>query len=179
MNSPSKIIPPLNLKNWIDENRHLLKPPVNNKVIYPHHDFIVMVVGGPNQRHDFHVNEGEEFFYQIEGTIELHLRPYGENPLIITLNPGDIFLLPPSTPHSPQRPASSVGLVIERKRRGDEIDIFEWYCPHCDLIVYSDSLHLTDIVTELPKVFAQFYSKPEAKLCPHCEKTYDFTIPKS
>lgn len=55
------IATPINLNKWIDENRHLLKPPVGNKVVYElSEDFIVMVVGGPNSRKDYHFEEGEE-----------------------------------------------------------------------------------------------------------------------
>src|ERR1043166_2517075 len=106
---------PLNFKKWIDENRHLLKPPVNNKVVYHDSDFIIMVVGGPNSRKDYHYNEGEEFYYQLEGDIVLKIIENGK-PVDIPIKEGDIFLLPPRTPHSPQRPANTVGLVMELHR---------------------------------------------------------------
>ena len=106
-----------NFKKWIDENRHLLKPPVGNKVVWKDREFIVMAVGGPNARTDFHVNQSEEFFYQLEGNMVLKLIGDDKKIVDMPITAGDIFLLPPNTPHSPQREAGSVGLVIERRRR--------------------------------------------------------------
>ncbi len=108
------LMPPFNFKKWIDEHRHLLKPPVGNQMVWQDRDFIVMVVGGPNSRTDFHIDESEEFFYQLEGDINLRIIEDGK-PRDMPIREGDIFLLPPKVPHSPQRPAGTVGLVIERK----------------------------------------------------------------
>ena len=118
------IIPPINFKKWIDENRELLKPPVCNKVVYEDTEFIIMVVGGPNTRKDYHVDEGEEFFYQLEGKMILRIME-DSKPKDIHINEGEIFLLPSKVPHSPQRYENSVGLVIERKRTKDELDGFQ------------------------------------------------------
>ncbi|HIA36095.1 MAG TPA: 3-hydroxyanthranilate 3,4-dioxygenase, partial [Flavobacteriales bacterium] len=121
------IVPPINFKQWIDDNRHLLKPPVGNQVVYEDTDFIIMVVGGPNARKDFHYNEGEEFYYQIEGDIQLPIIENGEV-RTIDIKEGEIFLLPPKVPHSPQRGPNTVGLVIERQRAKDEFDSCIWFC---------------------------------------------------
>ena len=118
-----RIIPPINFKNWINENRHLLKPPVGNSVVYDQGDFMIMVVGGPNSRKDYHVDPIEEFFYQLEGDMVLRIRQGGK-PKDIEINEGDIFLLPPKVPHSPQRFENTVGLVVERKRFKGELDGF-------------------------------------------------------
>ena len=99
---------PLNFKKWIDEHRHLLKPPVGNQQIWADREFMVTVVGGPNARKDFHVNQGEEFFYQLEGDITLHVLDEGKREAI-PIREGEIFLLPPNVPHSPQRPAEHRG----------------------------------------------------------------------
>jgi len=107
------LIPPFNLKSWIKENRHLLKPPVNNKVIYKDADFIIMVVGGPNSRKDFHYNEGEEFFYQLEGTIEIVVQQNGKAETL-TINEGDIFLLPAKVPHNPKRGPNTVKKIMKK-----------------------------------------------------------------
>src|SRR5579883_1017160 len=106
----------LNLQKWIDEHRHLLKPPVGNKMIWKDREFIIMVIGGPNSRTDYHSNGGEEFFYQLEGDMVLKLIEDGK-PHDLNIKEGEIFLLPPNVPHSPRRPPNTIGLVIERKRR--------------------------------------------------------------
>ena len=121
------MIPPINFKKWINDNRELLKPPVCNKVVYEDTEFIIMVVGGPNTRKDYHVDEGEEFFYQLEGKMTLRIIE-DNKPKDIHINEGEIFLLPSKVPHSPQRYENSVGLVIERKRTEHELDGFQWYC---------------------------------------------------
>ena len=84
---------PLNFKQWIDENRHLLKPPIGNAVVYNDAEFMIMVVGGPNSRTDYHIDPAEEFFYQIEGDMVLKVVEDGEF-RDITIREGDIFLLP-------------------------------------------------------------------------------------
>ena len=158
---------PLNFQKWIDEHRHLLKPPVGNQLVWQDRDFIVMVVGGPNSRTDFHIDESEEFFYQVEGDITLRVIEDGK-PVDIPIRQGEIFLLPPRVPHSPQRPAGTVGLVIERKRREGELDGFAWFCPRCDTKLYDEFLQVTNIVTQLPPLFERFYGNPEHSTCKQC-----------
>jgi 3-hydroxyanthranilate 3,4-dioxygenase len=157
---------PLNFKRWIEENRHLLKPPVGNKMIWEDREFIVMVVGGPNARTDYHINGGEEFFYQVEGDIVLKVIENGR-PVDIDIKEGDIFLLPPNVPHSPRRPAHSVGLVIERKRLPEELDGFAWHCESCGEKLYEERFQVTDIVQQLPPIFERFYKSDKTK-CPSC-----------
>ena len=161
------IIPPINFKKWIDENRHLLKPPVGNQVVYKDTEFIVMVVGGPNARKEFHYNEGEEFFYQIEGDMELPIRENGKI-RTITIKEGEIFLLPPRIEHSPQRYKNTVGLVIERQRKPDEMDACTWYCETCDNELYRAKFQLGDIVEQLPKLMQSFYDDVKLRTCKHC-----------
>jgi 3-hydroxyanthranilate 3,4-dioxygenase len=157
----------LDFKQWIDEHRHLLKPPVGNKVIWTDTEFIIMVVGGPNSRNDFHVDPAEEFFYQLEGDMVLrvvedgHLRD-------LPIRAGSILLLPPNVPHSPQRPAGSVGLVVERRRREGELDGLQWYCDQCDTLLYEEFFPLTDIETQFPPVFARFHGSEALRTCRHC-----------
>jgi len=157
----------LNFKKWIDDNRHLLKPPVGNKCIWKNREFVVMVVGGPNARTDYHYNEGEEFFYQLEGTMTLKIVDEEGQFRDITIGPGDIYLLPPKTPHSPQRPANTIGLVIERFRLPHEKDGFIWYCKKCHEKLYEEYFKLTDIETQFPEVFAHFNSSAHTK-CKKC-----------
>lgn len=157
---------PLNFKKWIDENRHLLKPPVGNKQIWEDRDFMVTVVGGPNSRTDFHINEGEEFFYQVEGNINLKILEDGK-PKDFPIHEGEIFLLPPRVPHSPQRPAGTVGLVIEHKRRPGELDGFVWVCPKCSEKLYEEFIELKSLVRDLPPVFDRFYNSDQC-VCKKC-----------
>ena len=163
------MMPPMNFKKWIDENKHNLKPPVSNKVIHQGKDFIVMVVGGPNSRTDFHVNETEEWFYQLEGSIFLRTVKDGKFE-DIHLNAGDVFLLPARTPHSPQRSAGSVGLVIEKIRSDKELDSLQWYCKNCVTKLYEESFHLTNIEKDFGAVFERYYNSAHVK-CPKCGTT--------
>jgi 3-hydroxyanthranilate 3,4-dioxygenase len=157
----------LNFKRWIDEHRHLLKPPVGNQQIWADREFMVTVVGGPNARADFHINQGEEFFYQLEGDITLRCIEDGA-PVDVPIREGEIFLLPPGVPHSPQRPAGTVGLVVERSRRPEEKDGFVWFCQGCGKKLYEEFFHLENLVTQLPPVFDRFYGNAEASTCKSC-----------
>lgn len=161
------MLPPINFKKWIESHRYLLKPPVGNKVVYEDTEFIIMVVGGPNTRKDYHIDEGEEFFYQLEGDMNLRIMENGI-PRDVPINEGDIFLLPPKVPHSPQRLKNTVGLVIERKRRSGELDGFQWYCDNCHSLLYEKYLPLTDIVKQLPPIFNGFWGNEDARTCNSC-----------
>lgn len=172
------VIRPFNLHKWIEENRHLLKPPVGNQTMYKDTgDFIVMVVGGPNSRKDFHYNESEELFYQVEGDIVVRIQEDGKI-VDIPIKEGEIFLLPGKTPHSPQRGANTVGLVIEKVREGDEIDGFLWFCENCHEKLYEEFLKVTDIVSQLPPVMERFYSDIEKRTCKKCGAVMEPPAPK-
>jgi 3-hydroxyanthranilate 3,4-dioxygenase len=159
---------PFNFKKWIEENRHLLKPPVGNQQVYKgNENYIVMVVGGPNARKDYHYNETEEFYYQVEGNINLRIMEEGK-PVDIPINEGDIFLLPPKVPHSPQRPANTVGLVMELYRKPEEQDGFMWFCEKCNHKLYEEYFHLEDIVAQLPPIMQKFYDTPDLRTCKNC-----------
>ncbi len=162
-----KVRRPFNFKQWIDEHRHLLKPPVGNKCVYEDAEFIVMVVGGPNSRKDFHYDEGEEFFYQLEGDIKVTIQEDG-NAVDIPIKEGEIFLLPPRVPHNPIRGADTVGLVIERKRRTGELDGLLWFCESCNTKLYEEYFELTDITTQFQGVFKKFYGSLELRTCKKC-----------
>jgi len=169
---------PFNVHQWIEDNRHLLKPPVGNQVMYKTTgDFIVMVVGGPNSRKDFHYNESEELFYQLEGDITVRIQEDGKI-VDIPIKAGEIFLLPGKTPHSPQRGENTVGLVIEKVREGNETDGFLWFCENCHEKLYEEYLNLTDIVTQLPPIMERFYSDVEKRTCKHCGTVMQPPAPK-
>ena len=156
-----------NFRHWIDENRHLLKPPVGNKQVFRDSELIIMVVGGPNSRKDFHVDPGEEFFYQLEG--DMLLKTFQDGRVVdVPIREGDILLLPPKVPHSPRRSANTVGLVIERQRRPDEQDGFQWYCENCSNLLYEEFLPVTDIEKNLPPVFERFFASEALRTCKRC-----------
>lgn len=158
---------PFNFQKWIDEHRHLLKPPVGNQQVYTdNEDFIVMVVGGPNSRKDFHYNETEEFYYQVEGDIVLKIIEEGK-PVDIHIKQGEIFLLPPRVPHSPRRPANTVGLVLELKRKNNEKDGFLWFCENCGNKLYEEYEHVSNIVTQLPPIMNRFFES-DKRTCNQC-----------
>jgi 3-hydroxyanthranilate 3,4-dioxygenase len=157
-----------NFKQWIEDNRHLLKPPVGNKPVWTQTgDFIVMVVGGPNSRTDFHYNESEEFFYQLEGDVNLRLQVDGKVQ-DVPLREGDIFLLPARIPHSPQRGPNTVGLVIEKVRTPDMKDGLLWFCPKCNTKLYEEYFGMTNIATQMQPVFEKFYASTELRTCKSC-----------
>ncbi len=155
-----------NLQAWIDEHRHLLKPPVANKCIVDG-DFIVMIVGGPNARTDYHWDEGPEFFYQLEGEMVLKVQEDGQARDIV-IKAGDMFYLPPRVPHSPQRSAGGIGLVIERKRLPHEKDGLLWFCEQCNHKLYEEFFTLENIETQFGAVFDRFYRSTERRTCGGC-----------
>jgi 3-hydroxyanthranilate 3,4-dioxygenase len=159
---------PVNFAAWIEENRHLLKPPVGNKTLMVGQDFIVQVVGGPNARTDFHVDPYEEWFYQLQGNMHVDVMVDGQLQSV-QIGEGQTWLLPGNTPHSPQRPETgSVGLVIERIREPGVLEKFQWYCPQCSALVHEVELQVTDIVADLPPVFTAFYDDVDARTCKAC-----------
>lgn len=155
-----------NFKQWIEENRHLLKPPVGNKCMVDG-DLIVMVVGGPNSRKDYHYEDGAEFFYQVEGDITVKVIENGK-PKDVHIKEGEMFYLQPNIPHSPQRPANTIGLVIERKRDEKELDGFQWYCENCGEKLYEEFVKLDNIVTQLPPIFERFWNDIDKRTCKNC-----------
>jgi 3-hydroxyanthranilate 3,4-dioxygenase len=171
-----RALKPINFKQWIDANRPLLRPPVGNKVVYTDSEFIIMVVGGPNTRKDFHVDPADEFFYQLEGQMVLRVV---ENARIVDvpIGAGEILLLPPKTPHSPQRHAQSIGMVVERRRRPGELDGLQWYCENCGTLLYQEFFPLTDIETQFPPVFNRFFGSLSLRTCKRCHAVMEPPVP--
>lgn len=157
----------INFQQWIEQHRQLLKPPVGNKRVFEDGDFIIMVVGGPNSRSDYHVDPGQELFYQIEGGMLLKTRQDGRL-IDVPIRQGEMLLLPALVPHSPQRPADTVGLVIERRRRSGERDGFQWYCERCATLLHEEFIELTDIEKQLPPIFERFHTSAAARTCKRC-----------
>ena len=157
---------PFNLHQWIEENRDLLKPPVGNKNLYVESgDYIVMIVGGPNSRKDYHYNETEELFFQIKGNISLKTQQNGKL-VEYKINEGEMFLLPAKIPHSPIRTEGSIGLVIERKREKNHKDGLLWFSESANHLLYEEYFHLTNIEKDFLPVFKKFYSDESLRTCP-------------
>lgn len=160
---------PFNLMKWVEENRHLLQPPVGNKQLYVgNDDYIVMVVGGPNGRKDYHWEEGEELFYQLQGDITVRIIGEDGRPEDIPVREGEMFLLPPRIPHSPQRPAGTVGLVIERYRKPGEVDKLMWFCEACHGKLHEAAFELKDIGTQIREAIQAFLANEAYRTCRHC-----------
>lgn len=160
---------PFNLNAWIKENRDLLKPPVGNKNLYKDAgDYLVMIVGGPNARKDYHFNETEELFLQIEGDIEVGIQENGKA-ITIPIKEGEMFLLPANTPHQPRRGPNTVGLVIECKRADrDMIDGLQWYCENCNNMLHEYKFVLLDVEKDFLPRFKDFYSSEDLRTCKKC-----------
>jgi 3-hydroxyanthranilate 3,4-dioxygenase len=171
------INPPFNLMAWVEAHRHELRPPVGNKNVYNEGGFMLFVVGGPNERTDWHIDPREELFYQIEGDMLLRIVDEGRF-VDVPIAEGEIFRLPPLVPHSPQRFANTLGVVCEYARTPDEHDGVRWYCPRCEAVVYETFFHLSDTVTQLKPVFDAFYASVERRTCGQYNQIHPTPTPK-
>jgi 3-hydroxyanthranilate 3,4-dioxygenase len=127
-----------------------------------------MVLCGPNTRLDFHIEPGDEFFYQIEGDMELHLKPDGERRQVVKISEGEIFVCPGGLAHSPRRFDNTWGLVIERKRRQDEKEEFAWFCERCDELLLSRVVNQGDVAAQVAAVYGEFNGDKERRTCRAC-----------
>jgi 3-hydroxyanthranilate 3,4-dioxygenase len=155
-----------NFQKWIDENKHLLQPPVGNKKVFEDGEMTVQVVGGPNQRTDYHDDPVEEFFYQLKGDMVLKVCDQDQF-YDVPIREGEVFLLPPHMPHSPQRPAGSIGLVVEAARP-NALDGFNWYCFECGHLVHRIEVKVQHLVKDLPPLYEAFYADADARKCGNC-----------
>ena len=157
------------LKRWVEENKNLFSPPFKtNRLLVHHQDFLVMILRGPNARLDFHIDPGDEFFYQIEGDMELHLKSEDKRREVVHIREGEIFVCPANLPHSPRRPENTWGLVIERKRRPDENEEFVWFCEQCDAKVLARTVVQGDVGGQVGKVYTEFNADPALRTCSAC-----------
>ena len=171
--------PPFNLMKWIADHADELKPPVANKQVWADGEMIVMIVGGGNQRTDYHDDPLDEFFYQLKGTMVLKVRETeGEPSRDVTIGEGEVFLLPGHVRHSPQRPdPDSIGLVVEYNRPAGAVDGFEWYCNECNALLHRVEVQLGSIEDDLPPLFDAFYASVEARTCDVCGAVHPGSAP--
>jgi len=159
---------PFSLQKWIDEHRHELKPPVGNRNLYKDAgDYVVMIVAGPNARKDYHYNETEELFYQLEGDITVRIQEDGKA-VDIPIKEGEMFLLPAKVPHSPMRSEGSIGLVVELKRTGGETDGLQWYCDNCNNKLHESYFKLKNIEKDFLPRFKDYYASDNLRTCTNC-----------
>ncbi|TFB06256.1 3-hydroxyanthranilate 3,4-dioxygenase [Trichoderma ghanense] len=191
--------PPVNLPKWLEANSHLLQPPVNNYCVY-NGDFVVMatpsstntkehntqIVGGPNARTDYHINQTPEWFYQYRGAMLLKVVDEGGTVFRdIIIREGDMFLLPANTPHNPVRFANTVGIVLEQRRPVDSIDRMRWYCTgQCGqealagtgeaVVVHEAAFHCTDLGTQIKMAVEDFRADEAKRTCTVCGTVADW-----
>lgn len=151
----------IDVDSWIEENKTNFQPPVCNKLMH-NEQLKIFFVGGPNQRSDYHIELGEEFFYQLKGDMCLKVMENGQHKSI-HIRQGEAFLLPARIPHSPQRKANSIGLVIERRREKNELDALRYYVEGTKFILYERWFHCVDLGTQLVPVIKEFFESQEYK----------------
>ena len=161
-------IAPVHLMRWIDEHKTLFSGPVANKEVFPESEFIYQTVRGPNARNDFHIDPGDEIFYQLKGDITVRCIDADGKSRDITVREGEAMLCRAGTPHCPIRPAGTWGLVIERKRRADERDGLAWFCDKCGATLHETTFSVTNIEVELLDVIKQFNASPALRMCRQC-----------
>ena len=159
---------PLNLKNWIDENKHHLKPPIGRRRVWEDQDIHVTVVGGPAQGKDFHVNPTQEFFFQVEGDVTLRVVGRDAKVREVPVRAGEMFLLPANTPHSEVRPAGTIGMVVEHKRPAGEGDALRFYCDHCAAVVYEEEFEPDEDGLRAQDIRELFWSDATMRTCRDC-----------
>jgi len=157
-----------NLTKWIEEHRDRLKPPVGAEMVWKDSQFIVLIVGGPNARRDFHIDPSDEMFYQLEGDIALEYMDGAGKRQRETIRQGDVFMLPANVPHSPQRGANTVGLVVERVRGPQEPESYAWYCERCDARLLGVSRGPGDLLLDLKRVAEEFNASEAQRTCKAC-----------
>jgi 3-hydroxyanthranilate 3,4-dioxygenase len=161
--------PPINLNNWIEENRGKFKPPVSNRYLYDGRDFFVMVIAGPNARNDFHLVDSEEYFYQLKGDIKVRVRE-GERIVDHVVREGETFFIPANVPHSPQRPPNTLGVVVERRRTPGDKEHVIFYCENCGALVEDIHFDCADIVEHFSQAMLDFWNDDARRTCKKCGK---------
>ncbi|XP_052769334.1 3-hydroxyanthranilate 3,4-dioxygenase-like isoform X2 [Mya arenaria] len=155
-----------NTDRWIEENKKFFLPPVCNKMMHQDGQMKSFYVGGPNQRKDYHIEEGEELFYMVKGDMCLKVVECGKHKDVV-IKEGEIFLLPGSIAHSPQRQADTVGLVIERERSDDEKDGLRYFIEADGKAtldsLYEEWFHCEDLGSQLGPIIKRYFASEQHK----------------
>ena len=160
-------IVPLHLMRWVEEHKAQFSGPVANKEVFPESEFIYQIVRGPNARNDFHIDPGDEIFYQLKGDITVRCIEAGK-PRDVTVREGEVMLCRAGTPHCPIRPPDTWGLVIERKRRPDELDRLAWFCEQCGAKLHEVTFSCANIEVELREAIQAFNANAQLRTCGAC-----------
>ena len=158
----------LHLMQWIEANALAFRPPVANKEVFPESEFIFQIIRGPNARNDFHLDPGDEIFYQLRGDITVQIIDAGGKRRDVAVREGEVFLCRAGTPHCPIRPANTWGLVIERKRRPDELDRLAWFCERCQGKLHEVAFSCENIETQLREAIQRFNADDSLRTCTAC-----------
>ena len=163
----SRVLPPINIRKWVEENRDRLKPPVGNQYLYDGDGFFVMVIGGPNARNDFHMSNSEEYFYQLQGDIVVRIAENGEIK-DVPVREGETFFVPGGVPHAPTRPPGTIGIVVELRRPAGETEHQQFYCDQCGKLVYDKKFDCADIVEHFAQSMEEFWANAALSTCRSC-----------
>ncbi len=167
MTAATSVMPPIDIRKWVEEHRAELKPPVGNKYLYDGNDFFVMVIGGPNARNDFHVTNSEEYFFQLKGDVVVRIYEEGEIKDVV-IREGETFFIPGNVPHSPTRPPGTIGVVVERRRPPGETEHLQFYCAKCQELVFDKEFDCDDIVEHFAQSMEEFWADPALSTCKNC-----------
>lgn len=148
-----------------------------------------MIVGGPNERTDFHVNQTPEWFYMYKGQMCLRVvendpgylnKDHDGEPVFknIIIKEGDSFLLPPRVPHNPIRFSNTIGIVLEQDRPEGVDDQIRWYCSNCNYIIHNKVFHLTDLGKDIKAGILEFDGDLTKRTCKKCG-TLNYSKPQA
>jgi 3-hydroxyanthranilate 3,4-dioxygenase len=159
---------PFQINQWILDNGDKLKPPVGGETLWKDSNLMITIVGGPNKRTDYHIDAFEEFFYQIKGDIVLRIQQ-DDRARDVSIKEGDVYLLPAYVPHAPMRPAGTVGMIAEIKRKKeDPLDGFAWFCESCNHQLFRKDAHIEVLERDMPPIFEAYYADPKNQVCDRC-----------
>lgn len=159
---------PFALMDWIRRSMTGGLGPVANKEVFRHSDFVFQILKGPDRRNDFHLDPYDEIFYQLKGSVWVHLIGENGRRRVAEVKAGGVLLVSAFTPHSPRRPPGSLGLVVERPRREQELDGIAWYCEQCGHKLDEVWLPCKDIEVQLAGALAAFNADVARRTCERC-----------